>query len=97
MLLGLAAVIALIVPGAIINDFGFLSMGIRGTVVLLPLTCALFAKGKVASWAVLASMIAGPLAVLGGNLIKLPFDALFLGLCVCVLIIGIGAFSKKAN
>lgn len=97
VLLGLAAAIALIVPGAIINDFGFLSMGIRGTVVLLPLTCALFAKGKVASWAVLDSMIAGPLAVLGGNLLKLPFDALFLGLFVCGLLIGIGTFSKKAN
>lgn len=85
-----AAAIALIVPGAIINDFGFLSMGIRGTVVFIPLTCVLFAKGKVASWAALVSMIAGPVTVLGGKLLGLPFDSLFLGILVCLVIMGIG-------
>ena len=91
----LAAAIALVVPGAIINDFGFLSMGIRGTVVFIPLSCALFAKGKVAPWAVLVSMAAGPVAVLGGNLLGLPFDSLFLGIFVCLVIIGIGVISQK--
>ena len=90
-----AAAIALIVPGAIINDFGFLSMGIRGTVVFIPLTCALFAKGKVAPWAVLVSMVAGPAAVLGGNLLGLPFDSLFLGIAVCLVIIGVGTLVGK--
>lgn len=92
-----AAAIALIVPGAIINDFGFLSMGIRGTVVFIPLTCALFIKGKIAPRAVLISMIAGPVAVLGGNLMGLPFDSLFLGIFVCLVIIGTGALGGKAG
>ncbi len=92
-----AAAIALVVPGAIINDFGFLSMGIRGTVVFIPLTCALFAKGKVASWAVLVSMAAGPIAVLGGNLLGLPFDSLFLGIFVCLVIIGAGVLAPSKN
>ena len=93
--LAAAAAIALVVPGAIINDFGFLSMGIRGTVVFIPLTCALFAKGRIAPWAVLASMAAGPVAVLGGNLSGLPFDSLFLGIAVCLIFIGIGMLKKK--
>lgn len=97
VVLGCAAAIALIVPGAIINDFGFLSMGIRGTVVFIPLTCALFAKGKVESWAVLASMAAGPIAVLGGNFWNLPFDSLFLGVFVCLIIIGIGALGRRVG
>lgn len=95
VILCFAAAIALVVPGAIINDFGFLSMGIRGTVVFIPLSCALFAKGKVSEQAVLVSMAAGPVAVLGGNLIGLPFDPLFLGILVCLLIIGIGMRTKK--
>ena len=72
-------------------------MGIRGTVVFIPLTCALFAKGKVASWAVLVSMAAGPIAVLGGNLLGLPFDSLFLGIFVCLVIIGAGVLAPSKN
>ena len=42
-----AAVVAILVPGAMINDFGFLSMGLRGAVVFLPLCGALWLKGKI--------------------------------------------------
>ncbi len=65
---------------AIINDMGFLSMGLRGAVVVLPFSCALFLKGRIKGTAVLSSMIAGPAAVIAGNLIGLPFDPLFLGI-----------------
>lgn len=93
----LAAIIALIVPGGVINDFGFLSMGIRGTVVFIPLTCALFAKGKVSSGVTLVSMAAGPIAVLGGNFVNLPFDPLFLGIAVTVVIMAAGYITNKSN
>lgn len=90
-----AAVIAWVVPGGVINDFGFLSMGIRGTVVFIPLTCAMFAKGKVSSSTALLTMAAGPVAVLGGQLVSLPFDPLFLGIAVSGLIIAVGSVVKK--
>ena len=80
----LAALMAIILPGTFINDFGFLSMGLRGTVVLIPLTCALFLKGKIHRHAILVSMILGPAAVLAGRFLPLPFDSLFLGIAVCL-------------
>lgn len=82
-------------PEGIINDFGFLSMGIRGTVVFVPLTCALFVKCNVESRGILASMAAGPAAVLAGRFLKLPFDSLFLGIYICVMIIGASSIMSK--
>ncbi|MBR2473197.1 MAG: sodium:solute symporter family protein [Clostridia bacterium] len=90
-----AAAVAFAVPGAIINDFGFLSMGLRGAVVFIPLSYALFLKGRVDSRCVFASIIAGPVAVLLGNLLSLPFDSLFLGMAVCVLCVAASAFIPK--
>ena len=44
MTLLLTGMTAMIIPGAIINDLGFLSMGLRGTVIFVPLTLALLFK-----------------------------------------------------
>ncbi len=93
--LALAAVIGMAVPGATINDFGFLSMGLRGSVVFLPLICALFMKGKIHPKAALTSTIAGPAAVLAGNAANLPFDPLFLGVAVCFVVTAFG-YNRKA-
>lgn len=81
----MAAVITVVIPGSIINDFGFLSMGLRGTVVFLPLCGALWCKGKINRYCVLASIIVAPLSVLIGKLIALPFDPLFLGVGISLL------------
>lgn len=88
--LALAAILGMAVPGATINDFGFLSMGLRGSVVFLPLVCALFLPGKIDKRAVLVSTVLGPLAVLAGNAAGLPFDPLFLGIAVCLVIHALG-------
>ena len=81
-----AAVVAILVPGAMINDFGFLSMGLRGTVVFLPLCGGLWLKGKIGSQYAVASIIVGPIAVLAGKLMGLPFDPLFFGMAICLVI-----------
>ena len=85
-----AALIAVVVPGAVINDFGFLSMGLRAAVVFFPLTCAMAFPGRVDRRWVLVSIIAGPVAVLVGNLANLPFDSLFLGMLVSFVLILLG-------
>ena len=85
-----AALIAVVVPGAVINDFGFLSMGLRAAVVFFPLTCALAFPGRIGRKWVLASIIAGPVAVLLGNLAGLPFDPLFLGMLVSLVLMLLG-------
>ena len=92
-----AALIAVSVPGPVINDFGFLSMGLRGAVVFVPMTFALFCKAPISEKWVLCSVIGGPLAVLLGSLLSLPFDSLFLGMAVSLLCCAAGAhFGKTA-
>ena len=85
VILGIAAFVAATVPSSTINDLGFLSMGLRGTVVFLPMNCALWFSGKIDRRCILASILLAPLAVLAGKLLALPFDSLFLGMAVSLL------------
>ena len=43
------------------------------------------------------SIFAGPIAVLAGNFLPLPFDALFLGMAVCLVILAVGLAAGKHN
>lgn len=95
VVLVVAAAVAILVPGAMINDFGFLSMGLRGAVVFLPMCGGLWLKGKIPSRFALGAVIAGPIAVLAGELAGLPFDSLFLGMAVCLVIMGAGLLTGK--
>ena len=95
VILIVAAVTAVLVPGAMINDFGFLSMGLRGAVVFLPMCGGLWLKGKIASRYAVAAIIAGPIAVLVGNFLPLGFDSLFLGMAVCLVIMAVGFAAGK--
>lgn len=79
--------------GDMILSFGFMSMGLRGAVVFVPLCCALWAKGKIQPGFALASILAGPILVLlFGTVLSgvLPFDSLFAGIIACIVIMGIG-------
>lgn len=82
IVLSFAALVALTVPGAMINDFGFLSMGLRGAVVFLPLSTALFLKSGLNHRLVELAMIFGPVAVILGKLTDVPYDPLFFGIGV---------------
>jgi SSS family solute:Na+ symporter len=95
VVLTLAMLVAIVVPGAIINDFGFLSMGLRGTVVFLPVTGALFLKGKIHSNWVVVSIVLGPIAVLIVEFAKLPFDSLIAGIAVSLICMIIGGVVKS--
>lgn len=90
VVLVLAGAAALLLPGSMINDFGFLSMGLRGAVIFIPLTFALFAPGRVGGGWALASVIAGPVAVMVGNVVGLPFDPLFVGVAVSLAVMAAG-------
>ena len=76
--------------GDIILDFSFMSMGLRGAVLFVPLMMILFTKRKIASQYAFASVIAGPAAVLAGNFIIDSFDPLFIGIFVSLIIMIIG-------
>lgn len=77
-----AALIAVVIPGNTINEFGFLSMGLRGCVVFFPLTCALWIPSKVASREVLLGTVLAPCALLAGKLFGTAIDPLFIGMGV---------------
>lgn len=74
--------------GDTILSFSFMSMGLRGAVVFLPMSLALWQHGKINRACVLVSVIASPLTVLlFGTVWKLPFDLdpLFAGIAVSII------------
>jgi len=91
IILIIAAVIADLMPGTLINDYGFLSMGLRGTTVLFPLSFSLFFKNRINSNVCSISIVLGPLSVLISKFaFKVSFDPLFVGLGVCLILFIIG-------
>ena len=92
-----AACITLFIPNSTINDIGFLSMGLRGTVVFVPLLCALWLRGRIDRGCILLSIVVSPLAVIAAKLAALPFDPLFAGLAVSFLLAAIGYAKKKPS
>lgn len=83
--------------GDIILQFAFMSMGLRAAVVFCPLCAALFFPGRVDRRFALAAILAGPLAVLAGNLAGLPFDPLFVGVLVSLALVGLGALFHRQH
>ena len=74
--------------GDTILSFAFMSMGLRGAVVFVPMVCALWLPGKVNRKFALAGIIAGPVAVLlFGTVLTLPagIDPLFAGVAAALI------------
>ncbi len=97
VILALSCILSCGPLGDMILGFAFMSMGLRAAVVFAPLIAALFFPGKVSHKMAVAAIITGPVAVLIGNLIALPFDPLFIGIAVSCLFIIMGAFIKKSS
>lgn len=100
LVLAISAAVATLVPSAVINDFGYLSMGLRGAVAFAPLCTALFLPGRISPRYAYAAIIAGPLLVLAGGLfLPAGIDPLFLGVAAAVLILTVGALrgGKKTH
>ena len=89
--LAVAGVLACGSLGDIILQFTFMSMGLRGAVVFMPLTCALWLPGRIPKKYAMVSIVTGPLAVLLFGLWKvLPFDPLFAGVAISLVIMAVG-------
>ncbi len=77
--------------GDTILNFAFMSMGLRGATIFVPLCCALWLKNKISESYALVSVIVGPVAVLLFGLIDiLPFDPLFIGIITSSVVMLIG-------
>ncbi len=96
--LALAVVLSMGSLGDMILSFAFLSMGLRGATIFLPLCCAFWLPGKVDKRFVFAAIITGPLVVLLFGLWDvLPFDPLFAGIMASCIIIAIGLLANRKN
>lgn len=81
-----------------ILSFAFLSMGLRGATIFLPLCCALWLPGRVDKHYALLSILSGPLVVLlFGLLDVLPFDPLFAGVLASVVIMAAGFLASRSK
>ena len=91
LVLSVAGLLACGSLGDIILKFTFMSMGLRGAVVFLPLSCALWLPGRIPPRYAMAAVISGPAVVLLFGLWKvLPFDPLFIGVAAafCIMLTG---------
>ena len=94
--LSVAGILACGSLGDIILQFTFMSMGLRAAVVFVPLTFALWLPGRVHRKYAIASVIAGPLVVLLFGLWKvLPFDPVFAGVAISLVIMTAGLRNKQ--
>ena len=82
-----AAIISNVFPSQAINDLGFLSMTLRACVVFMPLTCAVWLKGRIRRGNVLASIVLAPVAAIFSAIVGLPVEPLFVGMGVSFLLV----------
>ena len=86
--------------GDTILQFAFMSMGLRGAVVFVPLCAALWLPGRIErKYAVLSIIVSPVVVLLFGTVFKsvFPFDSLFVGIFASLVIMGAGlaASSRK--
>lgn len=98
VVLMLACVLSMGPLGDTILNFAFMSMGLRGATIFVPLCFAIFGRGRVCDKYATASIIAGPVTVLVFNIVKvLPFDPLFAGVLASGVIMIAGIKKGKGN
>lgn len=89
-LLVIALAVSSTFSGAFINDLGFLSLGLRATAVIIPLSCALFLHARYSSHAAMASMIVGTTVLLAAKALALPGAPMFYALAAGLATIAFG-------
>lgn len=82
--------------GAILT-WGFLSMGLRAVVLFAPMCAALFFPGKISGKYAVASSVLGVLAMPLGKAMSVPFDTLFIGMGVSIVILLAGRLAGGGN
>lgn len=81
-----------------IQVFAYISMGLRGAVMFMPLMLALFCKGRIQKGFIITSVIVSPIIVLVFVFWKVfTFDPLFLGLAFSLIVCIIGLIVGKKN
>lgn len=88
-------ILAYMLQKDLLNDLGFLSMGLRGSAIFIPLTVALMFKGKVDKKMVKLIIMIGPVLVLICGVMNTPIDPLFISMGVCSALCFGSAIKKR--
>ncbi|MPN34211.1 hypothetical protein SDC9_181704 [bioreactor metagenome] len=79
-----------------ILTWGFMSMGLRATVLLVPMCGSLFFKGRINKGSAILSSILGIVAFIASSLIiDVNFDPLFVGIFISLMVVVIGSLFNK--
>ncbi|MCD8140022.1 MAG: sodium:solute symporter family protein [Planctomycetaceae bacterium] len=82
--------------GAMILNWSYMSMGLRGAVAFAPLCTAVFFPGRIAPGHALAAMIAGPVLVaVAAAVLPASVDPLFAGVGGSFIVLGLGARARQ--
>ncbi len=77
--------------GDTILNFAFMSMGLRGATIFMPLCCAIWCKGRINAKYACTAIVCGPVLVLLFGIWKVfPFDPLFVGVIATFVIMAVG-------
>ena len=96
LVLAAGVVLAALLGKTAIQSFAYMSMGLRGAVMFMPLMLALFAKNRIRKSFVLTSIVGGPVIVLLFGIWRVfTFDPLFIGLAFCLVVCLIGMIAGK--
>ncbi len=81
-----------------ILNYSVLSMGLRASVTLVPMSFALWCRGKVSAGYALSCVVLCPALVVGLIVFgRLPFDPLFLGIALGIVLMGAGLWSSRGR
>ena len=81
---------------SLVLEWNYLSMGLRGAGIFLPLSTAVFLPGRVsAKWAIFAIIGGAGTSALWKTIIPEGIDPLYAGLMVCSILLAIGFCSGK--
>ena len=96
LILSLACALSMGPFGDTILKFAFMSMGLRGATIFIPLCFAMWRPKTVGNTYAGGAIVAGPFAVLVLQLLgKLPFDPLFAGVIISAVIMIAGYLVTK--
>ncbi|MBR1517099.1 MAG: sodium:solute symporter family protein [Bacteroidales bacterium] len=94
-LVGMALLVSLLNNRTLINELGFLSLGLRATALLVPLSAALFMPGRFKRYEVIMSMVVGCVTMIAASSLSLPGDAIFWGMGSELLIMAAASVYRK--
>lgn len=91
VILAIPCIICMCPIGDMLLNFSFLSMALRSAVIFVPLMFAMLFPGKVRSSYATAAAVTGPVSIVILELFAdLPFDPLFVGIALSLLLCCIG-------